>query len=771
VEGSIRRGDEELPLDRVNMAMRGIIIANGRAAALEGAQALRWIAALRAESDVQVPLDQVEELREALLRAPAADVTVPEELRWEAVSTEPQPMLKLSGNQDSSELDAALWFTYGDWQFDARSEQLQRVEGRQVTRRDMVREQVFRTRLLKLPIVTAWNGYKLRLAHLESVARTLTSEGWLVELQSASLRLADDLELEISSGIDWFDLNGSATFGEERVALPDILAALSRGESLLRLGDGTIAVLDGGWLESLAPLLDAGEQRSGGIRYKKAQAIVIDALLASRKVRVDAPFADLREKLTSDAPQPLQEPASFRGELREYQRAGLGWMEFLRRTGIGGCLADDMGLGKTVQVLAQLEALRLKGDSIPSLVVAPRSLLFNWAAEARRFTPELRVLEHHGPDREKSAGSFAGYDLVLTTYATMRLDVEHLAQTEFAYVILDEAQAIKNATSQVSKAVRLLRSRDRLALSGTPIENHLGELWSLFEFLAPGLLGSARAFSRTFTSKKVSPERREALARALRPLILRRTKEQVAPELPERVEQTLFCELEGKQRRQYDELRDFYRQSLLGRVRSGGLNKARMEVLEALLRLRQAACHPALVDGHGADAPSAKTELLFEELSDVLESGHRALIFSQFTSFLSIIRRELDERGIAYAYLDGKTRDREEIVRGFQSGDGPPLFLISLKAGGLGLNLTKADYVFLLDPWWNPAAEAQAIDRAHRIGRVNPVIAYRLIARDTVEEKILELQARKRELADSIITQDNSVLQKLGADDLEMLLS
>jgi SNF2 family DNA or RNA helicase len=322
----------------------------------------------------------------------------------------------------------------------------------------------------------------------------------------------------------------------------------------------------------------------------------------------------------------------------------------------------------------------------------------------------------------------------------------------------------------VAKATRLLRARHRLALSGTPIENHLGELWSLFEFLDPGLLGSMRSFSRTFAAKTTPPERRDALARALRPLILRRTKEQVAPELPERIEQTLYCELEGKQRKQYDELRDHYRNALLGRVRKGGIEKARMQILEALLRLRQAACDPALIDAD-TDASSAKMELLMEELREVLDSGHRALVFSQFTSFLDIVRGALDVENVQYLYLDGKTRDRQSLVEQFQSSAGPPLFLISLKAGGLGLNLTNADYIFLLDPWWNPAVEAQAIDRAHRIGRKKPVVAYRLIARDTVEEKILELQAKKRDLAESIISEDNSVLRKLEVEDLELLLA
>ncbi len=496
------------------------------------------------------------------------------------------------------------------------------------------------------------------------------------------------------------------------------------------------------------------------------KALLVDALLQS-KAKADRKFEELRQRIAEAKPQPRQEPPTLQAELRPYQRAGLGWLHFLRESGVGGVLADDMGLGKTVQTLSLLEELRAGGTARPSLVVAPRSLLFNWAAEAKRFAPQLRVLEHHGSDRAENV--FEDSDVVLTTYATMRLDVAELSKIEFEYVILDEAQSIKNATSQVAKASRQLRSKHRLALSGTPIENHLGELWSLFEFLNPGLLGGSRSFNRTFASKSAPPERREALARALRPLILRRTKEQVAPELPERIEQTLWCELEGKQKKQYDELRDHYRAALLGSVRKNGIEKSRMKILEALLRLRQAACDPGLIDPD-TDASSAKMELLFEELRGVVDSGHRALVFSQFTSFLDIVRATLELEKTPYLYLDGTTRNRQALVEEFQSAGGPPVFLISLKAGGLGLNLTNADYIFLLDPWWNPAVEAQAIDRAHRIGRQKPVVAYRLIARDTVEEKILELQARKRELANSIISEDNSVLRKLEVEDLELLL-
>ncbi|HEX8407742.1 MAG TPA: DEAD/DEAH box helicase [Thermoanaerobaculia bacterium] len=768
IEGTIERDGETLPLEEVSAIVSGILFSRGMASRFDDGGRASWMQALRASGPVEVPHGDTERFRQALLRAPIGDVSLPSELGWEVSNAKPRPLLALQHDAYSAELHAELFFLYDEWRVSSRSTEMQTTIGRKLIRRDRAREDAYRARMGAVGVIGVWDGYRVRLGQLEDVARTLTAEGWSLEIDSSPVRVTDDVDVEISSGIDWFDLNVHASFGDVRLALPELLAAAEAKRSLVRLPDGSFGIVPLTWTESLGPALELGKREGDAVRFRPAQALLIDALLQTKTS--DRAFGELRQRLTSASPAPLQEPPTLTAELRPYQRAGLGWLQFLRDAGIGGCLADDMGLGKTVQTLALLEKIRAEGGTRPSLVVAPRSLLFNWAAESAKFAPQLRVREHHGADRQKTAESFADCDLVLTTYATMRLDVGLFASMDFEYVILDEAQAIKNASSQAAKASRLLRGQHRLALSGTPIENHLGELWSLFEFLNPGLLGSSRSFSRTFAAKNTPPERREALARAIRPLILRRTKEQVAPELPERTEQTLYCELEGKQKTQYDELRDHYREALLGRVKTGGMDKSRMQILEALLRLRQAACHPALIDPQ-TDAPSAKMELLIEELRDVIASGHRALVFSQFTTFLGLVRRELEKEGVTHSYLDGKTRDRQSLVEEFQRPDGPPLFLISLKAGGLGLNLTNADYIFLLDPWWNPAVEAQAIDRAHRIGRVRPVVAYRLIARDTVEEKILELQSRKRELAESILSEDNSVLRKLEVEDLELLLS
>ena len=626
-------------------------------------------------------------------------------------------------------------------------------------------------------------GARLVIApgRLARAVGALLADGWHVEAEGKRYRRPGSFHLEVGSGVDWFELRGRVDFEGAIAALPELLAALRRGESAVRLGDGTYGVLPEEWLRRVAPLAGLGEAEGADLRFTRAQVGLLDALLAARpEVTCDETFARARAELSRfEGVRPAETPADFAGTLRPYQREGLGWLHFLARFGFGGCLADDMGLGKTVMVLALLEARRAhRAEQAPgperpgpSLAVVPRSLVFNWKQEAARFTPKLRILDHTGAGRLEPGEHFDDYDLVITTYGTLRRDAAAFARTRFDYAILDEAQAIKNASTESAKAARLLRADHRLALSGTPIENHLGELWSLFEFLNPGMLGKASVFQdeRGGLRNPDEPTRR-LLAQALRPFVLRRTKEQVARELPPRLEQTLACELEPAQRASYEELRRHYRQSLLGRLEREGMARVKFHVLEALLRLRQAACHPGLIDPGRAAEGSAKLDALVPRLAEVVAEGHKALVFSQFVSFLTIVRDRLRCEGIAYEYLDGRTRDRAARVARFQTDAQCPLFLISLKAGGLGLNLTAADYVFLLDPWWNPAVEAQAIDRTHRIGQTRHVFAYRLIARDTVEEKILELQHDKRALADAILGADGSLIRSLTREDLELLL-
>jgi superfamily II DNA or RNA helicase len=778
----------------------GYLIAGDALARLDHGGAFAWLMELRRAGAMHFPGTAAAKLAEALARSRVRPESLPEDLRYELVRVSPQPRVKVTRPSARNayarreELQAIVEFEYDGSvvPVDTRSSTYDPQRKRLVVR-DAAAEHSAIQRLQQLGFRRGWNQIgapaplSVSVEQFPRAVRTLVREGWHVEADGRVFRAPRSFSVQVKSGIDWFELHGTVDFGEGRSAsIADLLSALKRGDATVVLGDGTRGMVPEEWLQRYMRVASFGEAEGDHIRYRPTQAALLDALLEDQPaVTIDETFARARAELAKfSGIRPLDPPPSFTGTLREYQREALGWFEFLRRFGFGGCLADDMGLGKTVMVLAMLESRRAAAGAEPgsaddpderdrpraSLVVVPRSLVFNWKDEAARFAPALRVLDYTGISRD--AASIDDHDLVLTTYGTLRRDAARLTDRSFDYVILDEAQAIKNATTASAKAVRLLRGRHRLALSGTPIENHVGELWSLFDFLNPGLLGSARAFkSATGAQSRVEREDLAVVTQAVKPLILRRTKAQVEPELPPRTEQTIHCELEGPQRRFYDDLRVHYRATLLARVARAGLGRSKMQVLEALLRLRQAACHPGLVDPRRAEEPSAKFDVLLPQLLEVVEEGHKALVFSQFTSFLALLRSRLDQDGVVYEYLDGQTRDRAARVQRFNTDEACRVFLISLKAGGLGLNLTAAEYVFLLDPWWNPAVEAQAIDRAHRIGQEKHVFAYRLIAQDTVEEKVAELQQTKRELAEAILTADPALIRNLSADDLEWLLS
>jgi len=780
----LRNGSDEIEFSAAPLTTEAVVVGpDFRVARFNAKGAHAWGTALNTSGALTIPATESRQLLARLLALPSIpNLEVPPELQFERVSFPPQPHLivRKPAFAYMTDLEAKLSFNYEGVEIDYldRRAGLYDVNQNRYIERDLESE---KNALALLNTLSIKRGSKysemLRVTprNLPRAVTSLLANGWRVEAQGKLYRNPASSSLSVSSGIDWFELHGSLNFGEDlEVKLPQLLTALRRGQKVIALGDGSFGVLPEEWLQQYGFLASFGVTEEDHLRFKRTQTGVLDALLAARpEITCDETFVRVRKEWQNfNGIKPVAAPRGFVGQLRDYQREGLGWFAFLQRFKFGGCLADDMGLGKTVQVLALLESRRNK-ESRPSLVVVPRSLIFNWQQEAARFTPKLRVLTHTGSERIKENAHFENYDLILTTYGTLRRDVIHLVEVEFDFVILDEAQAIKNAATETAKAVRLLRSRHRLALSGTPIENHVGELWSLFEFLNPGMLGAASVFQfSTNGTQKPDEESRAMLSRALRPFILRRTKQQVAKELPEKLEQTIYCEMDERQRRQYEELRDYYRRSILEKVSLQGINKSKIQILEALLRLRQTACHPALVTGAIDDAtPNAKLDVLLPRLSEVTEEGHKAIVFSQFTSFLSIVRQRLDYQEVAYEYLDGKTRDREAAVERFQNDPNCKLFLISLKAGGQGLNLTAAEYVFLLDPWWNPAVEAQAIDRAHRIGQTNRVFAYRLITRDTVEEKVLELQSTKRDLADAIINADNSVIRNITSEDLRLLLS
>ena len=606
------------------------------------------------------------------------------------------------------------------------------------------------------------------------------------------------------SGEQWFDLDiAYTTGGGERFSAADIQRLLRSGQGHTRLANGKFALLDTGAVEDLQEvLLDCSpRQHAGGYRIDNTQAGFLDATLRQH------------DHWTLRAPTDWQQRAARqRGEvnldppplgrldpvLRPYQKAGVAWLRFLRTNGFGGILADEMGLGKTVQVLAHLAVLKSGAvpphpnsgsdhPPCPTLVVCPTSLVFNWAAESAKFTPDLRVLILHGSQRHEQFEAIDRHDLVITSYALLRRDAAEYRGRAFDTVVLDEAQHIKNRQTQNALAVKAIRARHRIVLTGTPLENSVLDLWSIFDFLMPGYLGTAADFRERYEGPIVRDHDvavQGRLARRLRPFLMRRLKREVATDLPAKIDQISLCDLTEDQRAVYRQVLEASRQEMLRAVDTQGLAKSRMVVLTALLRLRQICCdlrllpvdpdHPAAADPSPATATapaaSGKVELFSELLEEVLDGGHRVLVFSQFTRMLGLLRDDLAARNIEFCYLDGDTRDRASVVERFQRDHRIPVFLISLKAGGVGLNLTGADTVIHFDPWWNPAVESQATDRAHRIGQHRIVTSYKLITRGTVEEKILQLQSRKRGLLQGMLG-DEELAQALSWDEIKDLLS
>jgi superfamily II DNA or RNA helicase len=813
LEGVLARGAEVRPIEASLLLLSDAIVAfDEDAAPLADHGAFDWVAALRNEGPL---VARAEEAGAFLARVLEATAGLPLDLGAFAVPGGlPEPSLDLSLGE-GGEAAARIRFSYGGAVVPSSAPNrhfVASVEPLRVLTRDLDAEKAL------LDAFAAEGGVRRRpdgadrpygfpLEDLAERLGRLVEAGWHVCFEDRPLRRGGCFSLRVRSGIDWFDLGGEARFDEAALALPRILEAVAEGRRVVTLDDGGAALIPEEWMRRLGALgaLAGGKgARVGEVRVARARGLLLDALLGDveravgGEVHADAAFDRLRGALARfRGIVPLDEPAAFQGTLRPYQREALGWLAFLEEMGLGGCLADDMGLGKTIQVLAWLlrrrevareaaaprsrRARSASADARPgaprtvTLVVAPRSVMSNWIHEARRFAPSLRTATYHGPGREGLLERLGELDLVVTTYATMRADLPLLEAVPFDAVILDEAQAIKNPESRTARAACRIDASVRLALSGTPIENHLHELGSLFAFLAPGLLGSRDEFRRLLEAGRAAeapaPERLAWLQRAIRPVVLRRTREQVLDELPPKGEHLLRCPLEPAQRAAYDAIRAHYRASVLARVAKTGLARARLHVLEALLRLRQAACHPALIDPSRRAEPSAKLDQLVPMLSEIAQAGHKALVFSQFTSFLALVRAALDRAGIRYEYLDGRTRKRREPIDRFQTDPSVSAFLISLKAGGTGLNLTAAEYVFLLDPWWNPAVEAQAVGRAHRMGQARPVTVYRLIGEDTVEDRVLELQARKRALVEAVLGGvANAPLAGITREDLDILL-
>ncbi|MEW5804370.1 MAG: SNF2-related protein [bacterium] len=787
----------------------------------------------------------------------------------QGLSPDPELYIITSGR----ELWAHLTFRYGeDYHADSRNPSLaiHDFNRRVQVQRDLSLESACMRQLQDLGFTPQNNAdYEWSLSSdtaIKALQSLLESNRWHIQGRGKKkIRLPSRFQFTVATGIDWFDVHGEIEFDEQAASLRTVLNLEKEGERFVPLGDGTLGILPEAWLQRNRFALNLGESQSKAkddLRFSFGQTGLLDFILTSgEKVTVDDQYRRIRDCLQNfQGIRSVDIPPGFQGTLRPYQKKGLDWLVFLHEFGFGGCLADDMGLGKTIQVLALLEHVKQEGSTepslehvrqggsmAPSLVVVPTSLVFNWQREAQRFTPHMRVLSYTGSQRRELMKDFGKFDLIITTYGILRRDILPLREFEFNYLILDEAQVIKNHQTQVAKASSLINARHRLSLTGTPLENHLGELWSQFEFLNPSLLGGYGEFIHRFgnpsrlqnpekpqdseryqgperhrdskryqgsqryqgseryqgpercqnprrpqDSEKESADREteqagqgektsrqeqvdlEPLRRLVSPFLLRRTKEDVEPELPEKTVQVVYCDMTEGQRVIYNQFRERYRASLLEVIDQAGINQSRFKVLEGLLRLRQICCHPVILSGfHSMEKGSSSGKFLaFQEMLDeVIEEGHKALVFSQFTSMLRIMRRWLDQNDIPYQYLDGRVRDRDQCVRQFQEDQDCKLFLISLKAGGFGLNLTAADYVFLYDPWWNPAVEMQAIDRTHRIGQQRRVFTYRFITRDSVEEKIQDLQEQKRDLVRNVIHSHESLVKQLTRDDIMALFS
>jgi SNF2 family DNA or RNA helicase len=582
--------------------------------------------------------------------------------------------------------------------------------------------------------------------------------------------------INATSQPDSFDLKVTIQWGEQVVSLKEIRHAILKNQDTIMLEDGTLGHIPEEWISQYSLLLRTGTEENGTLRVSKMHYTLLEDILDKIEDKTVQQDIEARKKKLLEFDKLGKVPLSkeINASLRPYQLSGLNWLQALDELGYGGCLADDMGLGKTLQTISFLQYLKEKYPGSTQLVVCPTSLIFNWENELQKFCPTLKFYTHYGLQREFNVTHFEEYDVVLTTYGVVRNDLEELNAFLWQYIILDESQAIKNPDARVTKAVQQLRAVNRVILSGTPVQNNTSDLFAQFNFLNPGLLGNREFFNREFATpidKFGSKEKTQHLKKLIHPFTLRRTKEQVAKDLPDKTVTVLWCTMDAEQRRLYNQYRDGYRKKLLKKIDEEGLTRSGLDVLEGLLRLRQICDHPAMVDKVTEEKlGSVKVEELIREVQENA-GNHKLLIFSQFTEMLKLIKAEFDEAGVSHCYLDGSTplNKRKEEVERFQADESIKAFLISLKAGGVGLNLTVADYVYIVDPWWNPAAEQQAIDRAHRIGQKRKVFAYKMICKDTVEERILQLQERKKMLADDLIQEDAGFVKSLSRDDVEFL--
>lgn len=575
-----------------------------------------------------------------------------------------------------------------------------------------------------------------------------------------------DIKFEVTSEKGWFDIGLEVKFGNQVIQLDQLRKAVIKDKGIVKTKNGKKGIIPSAWQDKLRGMLSVGQGKNQKLVLSKAHYPMLDKLYGKNAPKDFKQWISMKRKRLENpvATKKINLP-HVNADLRSYQKAGFEWMKALQEEEWGGILADDMGLGKTLQVLTLLLDRKESTEKKTSLLVAPKTLLYNWEEQAARFTPDLKIYRYYGTNRKKLQKKIHQCDLIITTYDTVKWDIDFFGKTDFEYMICDEAQAIKNSDTERYQALNLINSRFRLALTGTPVENSIMDLYALMNFVNPGFFGTERNFRNIFLQRGPGDKSRrmEALQTAINPFILRRTKEKVAKDLPEKTEMILYCEMESQQRKLYDKLRKYYKGELEEQTAIDGAKGSKLKVLEGLMRLRQICDHPQLIPGQeDYKGGAAKMDALLQQVLEKVEY-HKILIFSQFTGMLKLIREAINDAGIQYSYLDGQTSEaaRRTAVQNFQEDDQTRVFLLSLKAGGSGLNLTAGDYVFLVDPWWNPAVESQAIDRCYRIGQDKHVMAYRMICKDTVEEKIISMQVEKQQLASDLIPTDESILKSL----------
>lgn len=722
---------------------------------------------------------QEEDIKGFIFKYPTlSKVDVPTHLKFKTDNI--KPIVRMNLDISSGPAGSVIWSQFistfeDEWHSPISPMTLKQVDGRVLRQKHESYEKTLYEKIASVLRVDLSKRdfsrkVKINVQDFGGTIEALMNLGVEVFAKNKKVAVPKAMNIALKTEDDWFEIKSNLEFEEENFHTPKILTMAKNSQTLVPLKNGTLGLLPEAWLKKHLHLEHLADSKDEKMILAKDYSLYLDILFEQKLIQTDSTsYATLLENLkqAKSAP-PVNIPSTFNGTLREYQTHGVNWLQLLDSLGLGGCLADEMGLGKTVQILCHLEILRTKKRN-KNLIIVPKSLIHNWKKEAEKFCPKLKIKVYEGSKAKRLKLLETDFDLLICTYGIIRNDIEEVKDTAFDTIFLDEAQHIKNESSLTAKSVNLLESKSRFIITGTPVENNLSELFSLFKFLSPQIFGTQKISRENLTSGNESVINN--ILKGLRPLILRRLKKDVLKDLPEKNESILPVTLSSDQKKIYQELKEHYRTKLMDKVEKVGIKKSKIHILEALLRLRQAACHPGLINPLYKDSESSKLEVLIEKLTTISANGERALVFSQFTQFLKIVKERLEREGIKYCYLDGQTNNREKVIEEYKSDPENTVFLISLKAGGYGLNLTEANYCFLMDPWWNPAVEGQAIDRMHRIGQNKEVFAFKLLSVGTVEEKIIKMQEKKKKLIDNLLFSNETILKDIDSSDLVFLFS